>query len=143
VCRICLGDEENDMLTNPLISPCKCSGTMSTIHVACLIEWLNSKRETRSSATTKSYQWTCLECELCKSKFPDYVIGPNGKRLKLFDYEEPEAGDAPFIVFQSVYQFKIVKTIHVVSTEKRKVTKIVIKLKFIRHLYREERMKLI
>jgi len=38
---------------------------MSMIHVKCLVEWLNGKRETRISATTNSYQWTVLDCELC------------------------------------------------------------------------------
>lgn len=41
VCRICLS-EDSDM-ENPLISPCKCSGTMKFIHLDCLKEWLNSK----------------------------------------------------------------------------------------------------
>ena len=31
VCRICLG-EENETI-DPLISPCKCAGTMSHIHL--------------------------------------------------------------------------------------------------------------
>ena len=42
VCRICLGEEEDK--ADPLISPCKCAGTMSHIHLECLREWLNSKR---------------------------------------------------------------------------------------------------
>jgi E3 ubiquitin-protein ligase DOA10 len=48
ICRICLGEDEADT-DNPLITPCKCSGTMSLIHIKCLIEWLNQKRETRES----------------------------------------------------------------------------------------------
>lgn len=41
VCRICLSeDSEQD---NPMISPCKCSGTMKFIHLECLKEWLNCK----------------------------------------------------------------------------------------------------
>ena len=34
MCRICFSDEcEKD---NPLISPCKCSGSMSHVHIKCL-----------------------------------------------------------------------------------------------------------
>lgn len=36
-CRICLdGEDEKD---NPLITPCKCSGSMRYVHRACLDEW--------------------------------------------------------------------------------------------------------
>ena len=34
-CRICL-DDEYDAETNPLLTPCKCSGTMKYIHIKCL-----------------------------------------------------------------------------------------------------------
>jgi E3 ubiquitin-protein ligase DOA10 len=34
-CRICL-DSDYDSMTNPLISPCKCAGTMKYIHIRCL-----------------------------------------------------------------------------------------------------------
>jgi len=50
-CRICWGTEEEDMKKsefaeefNPLISPCKCAGTMGMIHLKCLRGWLETKR---------------------------------------------------------------------------------------------------
>ena len=72
---------------------------MSTIHVKCINEWLNSKRETRMSATTQSYQWTILECELCQARFPDAVLHSSGRIFKIFDFEESDNADAPYIVF--------------------------------------------
>ena len=66
-CRICLGEE--NFAQDPLISPCKCSGTMSSIHLECLREWLNSKR-TKKDGVVKTYCWKALECELCKERFP-------------------------------------------------------------------------
>ena len=36
-CRICLGDENTD--EDPLLEPCKCSGTMKYIHAECLKNW--------------------------------------------------------------------------------------------------------
>ena len=68
VCRICLG-EENEK-NDPLISPCKCAGTMSHIHLECLREWLNSKRSKKEGENVKTYCWKALECELCKVRFP-------------------------------------------------------------------------
>ena len=68
VCRICLG-EENDS-ADPLISPCKCAGTMSHIHLECLREWLNSKKTIKTGEYVMTYCWKSLECELCKVRFP-------------------------------------------------------------------------
>lgn len=72
LCRICLGEE--DEAVDPLISPCKCSGTMSHIHLECLREWLNSKRSRKESAHVQTYCWKALECELCKVRFPGQVL---------------------------------------------------------------------
>jgi len=63
VCRICLGEENEEI--DPLISPCKCAGTMSHIHLECLREWLNSKRSRKDGEYVKTYCWKALECELC------------------------------------------------------------------------------
>lgn len=64
-CRICLG-EEYDM-NNPLINPCKCSGTMKFIHLLCLRVWLQSKVESRFSSKISIYKLKNIECELCKT----------------------------------------------------------------------------
>lgn len=68
MCRICLGEEEDDN-SNPMISPCKCDGTMRNIHMKCLKEWLNSKKLVYNGDRVKSYFWKALECELCKVPF--------------------------------------------------------------------------
>lgn len=41
ICRICLSEDSDK--DNPMISPCKCAGTMKFIHLECLKEWLNCK----------------------------------------------------------------------------------------------------
>lgn len=48
VCRICLDYDFKDNL-NPMLAPCKCTGTMRYIHFECLRQWLISKRETHYS----------------------------------------------------------------------------------------------
>jgi predicted Zn-ribbon and HTH transcriptional regulator len=64
-CRICLGEEEDDEVEeNPLISPCKCNGTMQYIHLECLKKWLDSKIHTKLTPYTFSYNWKNLVCEL-------------------------------------------------------------------------------
>ena len=42
ICRICYM-EEMDKKINPLIKPCKCSGSMKYIHYECLLHWLKTK----------------------------------------------------------------------------------------------------
>jgi hypothetical protein len=97
VCRICLGDENTD--PNPLITPCRCAGTMKFIHIECLREWLNSKRSFKENLAVKTYCWKALECELCKLKFPDRILAPNGNCIDIISFERP-AND--YLVLESV-----------------------------------------
>jgi E3 ubiquitin-protein ligase DOA10 len=74
VCRICLSDDITS--DNPLISPCKCSGTMKMIHIECLRSWLNSKCSIKDNNSVKTYCWKAMECELCKHRLPDRIPDP-------------------------------------------------------------------
>lgn len=56
VCRICLEPESEG---NKLIHPCKCIGTVKSIHEECLKAWLASQSEDMDQA----------KCELCKTPF--------------------------------------------------------------------------
>ena len=62
-CRICLHDHNS--LEDPLLSPCKCIGSMGFVHASCLKEWLKSKVSTRFSMKATSYYWKDISCELC------------------------------------------------------------------------------
>ncbi|KAM4706605.1 E3 ubiquitin-protein ligase MARCHF1 [Discoglossus pictus] len=64
-CRICHceGDEEN-----PLITPCRCTGTLRFVHQACLHQWIKSS-DTRC-------------CELCKY---DFVMETKLKPLRKWE----------------------------------------------------------
>lgn len=97
ICRICLGDE--NMEPNPLISPCKCSGSMKMIHIDCLREWLNSKSSFKENSSVKTYCWKALECELCKMRFPDRIFSEKGPSIELISYDKPESD---YMVLESV-----------------------------------------
>ncbi|KAI1280482.1 E3 ubiquitin-protein ligase MARCHF1 [Halotydeus destructor] len=57
MCKIChLNAKDGD----PLISPCRCAGTMQFIHCGCLMKWL----EISSKKTRKP-----LSCELCQYQY--------------------------------------------------------------------------
>ena len=79
ICRICY-QEEDDSLINPLIKPCKCSGSMKYIHIKCLLFWLKSRTIRHQNNVLEHndffnsyYINKETQCELCKELFPDYI----------------------------------------------------------------------
>lgn len=101
ICRICLSEQTaRTKAENPLISPCKCDGTMKYIHAECLWEWLLSKWTMKENGFSCSYYWKSLECELCKSNFP-HKIKENGKVITLTEVHKPP-GD--YAIFESLNQ---------------------------------------
>lgn len=85
-CRICLSDKDDT--ENPLISPCKCDGTMKYIHLKCLQQWMRSRLATRSTENAVSFTWKTLNCELCKRPFPNSLL-KEGKVIELIDIPKP------------------------------------------------------
>lgn len=89
VCRICLNEANTE--ENPLISPCKCSGTMKAIHHHCLQKWVKSKVESRVSTKTTSFIKQDICCELCHELFPIKLINNNKESLLIdFLFSSPE-----------------------------------------------------
>ena len=88
VCRICYGEEDTD--DNPLVHPCHCSGTMKNIHLECLRQWLSTRTCQKVSSSNDNpdsavFQIKQVECELCKTKLPDY-IRHLGKLYEILDF---------------------------------------------------------
>lgn len=79
-CRICLSGHFTQR--NPLITPCKCQGTMRHIHVKCLQQWLKTKIVARGRGSSKTYALKQLGCELCKEPLP-MEVNINGKVVDL------------------------------------------------------------
>jgi hypothetical protein len=72
-CRICLmEDNEQD---NPLIRlPCKCRGSMKSIHLICMQQWLRSKMTSKSLNFLTVHSFKNIECEICKQSIPGNII---------------------------------------------------------------------
>lgn len=70
-CRICLCETETE--SDPLISPCKCAGTMKYIHANCLKEWIKSKVSSRITGKGMTVYIKDLCCELCEFQLPTFV----------------------------------------------------------------------
>ena len=122
ICRICFGEEDKKInMENPLISPCLCKGSMKYIHYECLKNWLESKIQSSplSSIELKDSIGMCycsndLICELCKTKFPDY-INYNGKLLNLSFYK---TSFKKYLIFESQQIEEEKKFIHILSFDK-------------------------
>ena len=89
ICRICYLEEENK-ITNPLIKPCKCSGSMKYIHYECLLHWLRTKliinkRQVLENGFFDIYKLETIKCELCNNHLLNY-INHNNKLYSLIDY---------------------------------------------------------
>lgn len=95
-CRVCLGDFVSEK--NPLICPCKCSGTMKYIHLSCLRKWLLSKMSVKQTGCSISYSWKQLACELCQVKLPA-SIKINNKKFDLVEITKPET---PYVVLEDL-----------------------------------------
>ncbi|XP_041936059.1 E3 ubiquitin-protein ligase MARCH7 isoform X1 [Alosa sapidissima] len=60
LCRICQMAEESG--SNPLIEPCRCTGSLQYVHQDCIKKWLLSKISSGSNLDA------ITTCELCKEK---------------------------------------------------------------------------
>ena len=67
-CRICLEKSEGE--ENPLLTPCKCAGTMKFIHLKCLQKWLRGRTVMKQNSVSTTIIYKSLSCELCKTVFP-------------------------------------------------------------------------
>ena len=109
-CRICYSEE--DLNENPLISPCKCSGSMKYIHYNCLKNWLKSKIEFDNTDLIITYSINKIQCELCKETFPDYIKYNN----KLYNIFIVEHDFNNYIIIETLRDDKFkTRYIHIIS----------------------------
>lgn len=118
-CRICYGTENT--ISNPLIHPCNCIGSLRSIHYQCLKSWLNSKildgNNNPIASSEISYPVKEIECELCKSKYPNF-IKLRGKLYNLSFYNPPYK---KYMVMETIKGEKEkTRTIHIISFDNRK-----------------------
>ncbi len=118
-CRICYNNEES--IENPLINPCKCSGSMEYIHYKCLKNWLFSKIQNKDSDITISYNISNFKCELCKENFPDYIKYNN----KIYDLIFYQSKFNQYIIIETVRDDKFKsRFLHIISYDDKKTISI-------------------
>ena len=95
-CRFCLCGPINE--NNPLISPCKCAGTMGHIHIECLQQWISSKITTNETENSVMKYVKSIHCELCKMKLP-FIISANNRCYDLIKGEKPQI---PYLILEGL-----------------------------------------
>lgn len=94
-CRVCLSDDSID--GNPMVSVCKCIGTLRFLHVVCLQEWMKTRLIMKKSEDSLFSLWRALECELCKQPLPSAVT-VDGLSFNLLTVENPSL---PFVILEN------------------------------------------
>lgn len=59
-CRICF--EQSDSMENPLLSLCKCSGSVKYIHFDCLKDWISNNVKKDQSSNCLHYSFFETKC---------------------------------------------------------------------------------
>jgi hypothetical protein len=98
-CRICYCQEE-DMIVNPLIEPCICSGSVKYIHLSCIKSWINEQLTQDIEPDVKSYCWERIKCELCHTNFKE-VVENDGRKFKIFEKEKIDS--ETHMILESIY----------------------------------------
>jgi hypothetical protein len=78
VCYMCFDEEDTE--TNPLITPCKCSGDTKYVHVECLRKWHTAEADNQICFLSS----VDATCSVCKSTFKSDFKLVDGRHVKLF-----------------------------------------------------------
>lgn len=103
ICRICLNHQAED--SNPMISICKCKGSMNLIHLKCLKIWISHKLTVKEIVKKPgiSYIVKSYNCEICKEPYPVKVQHSNIP-YELLTYSIPE--NQNYVILESLNSIK-------------------------------------
>lgn len=99
VCKICLSGSMTPK--NPLLSICKCAGSLQLIHLKCAEALVQSKMRTNDSPIVDSFHVKPVICDLCHAELPlthkenetEYCLQsmfkPSGPYIKLVKSTDP------------------------------------------------------
>jgi FHA domain/RING-variant domain len=108
-CRICFRTHTN--LIDPLLSICKCSGSMSLTHFKCLQRWFMSKALVKSNLNSATYSWKNIDCEICKESFP-LTFKHDMKAYNILNVPLP---DSDYIILEDSRKEKYKYIVHVLK----------------------------
>lgn len=121
LCKICLyeqSEEEND----PLISPCKCTGSVKYVHLKCMQNWIKSKLNMQESKNIVTIFWKDLHCEICKERYP-INITQDGEELTLIPLDNKITGS--YVMMESFSKEQNSTGIHIIDLSSNQQFRIV------------------
>lgn len=80
---------------DPLIAPCKCSGSVKCVHLGCLRRWISCRLGVDDKANGP-YRVGLLACEMCKSPYPT-TVSTGSRQVPLVEVPRMKA---PYIVLE-------------------------------------------
>jgi hypothetical protein len=112
-----------DDLNNPFVEPCQCSGSVKYVHLNCLKEWIHTKYiiSIEKNENFLFFIIKPLECDICKSIFPDYINHKN-KKYQLIDFE-PEFQNY-FIMESLTIDKNKNRFLYIISLDNNKILKL-------------------
>jgi phosphatidylserine decarboxylase len=93
-CRICFIE---DVTNDPLISVCKCAGSIQFIHVGCLQSWILSKLSPGDEDPSLKFLKS-IYCELCRQKLP-YLVRVDDQDFDMLKRFKPRV---PFLILEGI-----------------------------------------
>jgi len=121
LCKICLYDK-SEFDDDPLISPCKCIGSVKHVHLKCMQNWVKSKLNMQQNRNIVTIFWKNLQCELCKEKLP-INLHHKGENICLIPFDNKITGS--YIMMESFSKEKNSTGIHLIDLSTNQNFKIV------------------
>lgn len=121
-CRLCLNDENT--AGDPLLHPCKCTGSLKYIHLSCIQDWIRTQVTMKERAGRPyCFSWKPMICEICHSHLP-VILTVDGQNYDLFGVECMSLG--AYIVVEETNESTMETMFHVAAFNEQGVLTIVL-----------------
>ena len=98
---------------------------MGFLHINCIREWLESKKETLISDNIVIFKWENINCEICKTVYDTFVdsYSSDGFKQCILDFKV-ESRVKNFVAFEYLNAEKSSKTIQVIDFGKHRLHRV-------------------